>query len=193
MRLKQWYTELARKLPARAHFVEIGVAYGHSLAFFCEKAPHHTRVTGVDIWEEHQGREQLDPETWLRVTAHGTPIQACMAELRAYCPEAWARVSLHRATGKDAAALYADGSVDAVFIDEHHTFNSVTESIQAWLPKVRAGGWLSGHDCNDHYPGVLQAVNTWLTNPEVFPPHTEDNGWGGVWTWRKPEWRGTPR
>lgn len=187
-RLREWYAELAIELADHeaAHFVEIGVAYGASLAFFCEQLTHPVRVTGVDIWEEHQGKDQLPADVWARVKEHGTPIQACLAEWRRSSPVTYWWAGMHRATGKDAALVYADGSIDAVFIDEHHTYESVGDAIKAWMPKVRSGGWLSGHDLNDHYPGVGKAVFELLPNAEVREPLPEDMGWGGIWKWRKP-------
>src|SRR5262249_27042005 len=51
----------------------------------------------------------------------------------------------------EASALFPDESLDLVFIDGNHGYSHVKEDIQAWLPKVRPGGVLCGHDCDaDH-------------------------------------------
>ena len=47
---------------------------------------------------------------------------------------------------EDAAPLIQDGSLDLVFIDGNHSYKYVTMDIQMWLPKVRKGGILCGHD-----------------------------------------------
>lgn len=39
-----------------------------------------------------------------------------------------------------------DGSLDFVYIDSAHDYSSVKEDLQAWYPKVRLGGWVTGHD-----------------------------------------------
>lgn len=49
-----------------------------------------------------------------------------------------------------------DASVDFVFIDADHHYESVLADIYAWTPKVRLGGWLGGHDLNEM--GVRMAV-----------------------------------
>jgi hypothetical protein len=47
-----------------------------------------------------------------------------------------------------------------VFIDADHTYESITSDIQSWLPKVKVGGIISGHDYN--HPPVKQAVHELL-------------------------------
>lgn len=60
-----------------------------------------------------------------------------------------------------ASKLYKDNSLDFVFIDADHTFEAVIEDIRHWLPKVKHGGHLAGHDYfND--PGVQRAVRTYF-------------------------------
>lgn len=59
-----------------------------------------------------------------------------------------------------AAGRFMDGVVGMVFLDGDHSYESVKADIEAWLPKVRSGGLLCGHDYSDHegFPGVKQAV-----------------------------------
>ena len=57
-----------------------------------------------------------------------------------------------------AAALYADASLDFVFIDAGHTYENASADIRAWLPKVKPGGHIAGHDYGSA-PGVNRAVN----------------------------------
>jgi len=46
-----------------------------------------------------------------------------------------------------AAKLIAENTFDLVFIDADHSFDCIKADIAAWLPKVRPGGILCGHDC----------------------------------------------
>lgn len=57
----------------------------------------------------------------------------------------------------EAAAMVPDQSVDGVFIDGDHSYREVVNDIDAWEPKVKQGGFLSGHDFGNH-PDVARAV-----------------------------------
>lgn len=46
----------------------------------------------------------------------------------------------------DAAKNFADGSLDFVYIDANHSYAFVKEDILAWLPKIKKGGIIGGHD-----------------------------------------------
>lgn len=62
----------------------------------------------------------------------------------------------------DAANQVEDGSLDFVFIDADHSYEGCRADIEAWLPKVKHGGLLGGHDyANKAYPGfgVSRAVD----------------------------------
>ena len=54
-----------------------------------------------------------------------------------------------------AAALFADASVDFVYLDGDHGGAAVRRNLEAWFPKIRSGGVLAGHDyLNKDFPGV---------------------------------------
>ena len=46
-----------------------------------------------------------------------------------------------------ACEKITDESLDICFIDANHTYDSVKKDIQSYLPKVKPGGILCGHDC----------------------------------------------
>ncbi|NOR90110.1 MAG: hypothetical protein GQ524_07625 [Anaerolineales bacterium] len=50
--------------------------------------------------------------------------------------------------------------VDFVFIDGDHSYDHVKADVQAWLPHIREGGILCGHDYGwDKWAGVKQAFD----------------------------------
>jgi hypothetical protein len=54
----------------------------------------------------------------------------------------------------DASRIFADGLFDLVFIDGNHGYSHAKQDVLAWLPKVKGGGVLCGHDCEVSYPNL---------------------------------------
>lgn len=63
---------------------------------------------------------------------------------------------------KKAHEIYPDKSLAAVFIDGEHSFEDCLADIKNWLPKVRPGGYIGGHDYN--WKGVKKAVTKAFSN-----------------------------
>lgn len=62
-----------------------------------------------------------------------------------------------------ASAAVSSRSLDFVFIDADHSYEAVRADIAAWLPKVKAGAWIGGHDYQEGESGLRRAVD------EAFP------------------------
>lgn len=67
------------------------------------------------------------------------------------------RATVTRMPSTQAAQAFGDATLDLVFIDANHERGHVMSDILAWLPKVRQGGVLAGHDY-DVAGGVNEAV-----------------------------------
>lgn len=65
----------------------------------------------------------------------------------------------------DGAVQIPDSSLDLVFIDADHSYDWVKKDIAAYKPKLKLGGWLTGHDID--FPGVNRAVNEVIKNYDV--------------------------
>jgi predicted O-methyltransferase YrrM len=46
----------------------------------------------------------------------------------------------------DVATRFPDASLDWVYLDGNHDLLHVIQDLYAWLPKIRPGGIISGHD-----------------------------------------------
>lgn len=47
---------------------------------------------------------------------------------------------------------------DLVYLDDIHEEEWLLKEIPAWLPCVKKGGWIGGHDACPAFPGVMRAV-----------------------------------
>jgi len=64
-------------------------------------------------------------------------------------------------------------NIDMVFIDADHSYEGVHNDILKWLPKVKSGGIISGHDYGlnpagvNRFPGVDRAVHELLGEENI--------------------------
>lgn len=68
-------------------------------------------------------------------------------------------VDIIQGRGQEKAVRYPDKSLDFVFIDASHTLPDTESLIRAFLPKMKPGSILAGHDFTDEFPGVVKAVS----------------------------------
>ena len=65
----------------------------------------------------------------------------------------------------EAAKKFKKASLDLVFIDGSHDFESVCSDIETWLPKIKPGGVLAGHDYD--FEQVSKAVNSYFAPYQI--------------------------
>lgn len=151
-----------------AHFVEVGTWKGKSAAFLAVEiinSGKNIKLDCVDTWEgSDEPVHHADP-----YVQSNTLYEHFLGNMKPvenfYTPV--------RMTSLDAAKQYADNSLDFVFIDAGHTYEDCYNDINAWLPKIKVGGYIAGHDYNTSPTGVRRAVQ------ELLPEHTEapPNSW----------------
>ncbi|MEE8168973.1 MAG: glycosyltransferase, partial [Phycisphaerae bacterium] len=149
-----FYDKIARKEGFK-RFVELGCWKGHSLRYLARRLRERGgsfELYGVDLWEaaylrEHDPDSCDDPDTLYKIYSTNL-TEARVRDL----------VTDIRACSWESADQFENGSVDFVYIDADHAYESVVKDIRAWLPKVRRGGVISGHDYFT-YPSVRRAVD----------------------------------
>jgi Methyltransferase domain len=74
-------------------------------------------------------------------------------------------VILHRAASADAAAKFADGLFDWIYIDGNHSYEFVKQDLELYWPKLKPGGYIV---CDDYHhagfwdDGVTRAVDEFI-------------------------------
>lgn len=156
-----WLIATASMLGENRVFVEIGSYRGRSTVAIGRSLGNGALLYCVDTWQgDLYDTEDLNVDLysiWLgNVLGH-----------------AFARpiVPIRQPSAR-ASELFATSSIDWVFIDGSHLFEHISKDIALWLPKLRPGGIISGHDYVDDCPGVIGAVDN------SFPERSiEDKIW----------------
>ena len=139
---------------ALARVVEFGTFLGESAAIFSQY--FHT-VHTIDPWDE----EFMSNVAGERMTIN--EIRGMFLANTEGCPN----IVQYRMPSAIASRMFPDDSVDLVYIDGWHHFSVVSADILTWLPKVRKGGWLGGHDyMSEVNSQVIPAVKATLSSPD---------------------------
>ncbi len=88
------------------------------------------------------------------------------------------RSDIWRLTSVEGAKQVPDGSLDFVYIDARHDYESVLEDLNAWFSKVKPGGIFAGHDYVDGMLaqgdfGVKSAVDEFFAERNIPVRGTE--------------------
>lgn len=160
---------------------ELGVLHCATTEHLLKACPELS-VLAVDTWRH--GDPALDPLPGVKRrsaedSGHRSYIDVDMEtayewalSLAARYPR---RLQVMRMDTLSAAERVPERSLDAVFCDASHQTEAVEADIKAWLPNIRRGGWLTGHDIGHH--SVRAAVERMFGgNYETRP--------GNIWTVR---------
>ena len=140
--------DLINLLPKNAVVAEIGVAAGNfSREILRTTNPSHLFL--VDCWEDHAAY----PES-----GYAGLYQGVIEQFKDN-----PTVTIIRQFSKVAAATFPDNFFDWVYIDANHSYEAVRDDLAAWLPKIKNGGFIAGHDYMNHaYFGVVRAVDEFV-------------------------------
>jgi predicted O-methyltransferase YrrM len=138
-------------------YVELGVWKGHSVSYLASKLKgRNVKIYAVDIFEDwDKNKKVLDEVKYVTELYNENLINEGVRNM----------ITDIRSISWEAADNFKESEVDFVFIDADHTYNSVIKDIKAWLPKIKKGGIISGHDYFTS-PGVKSAVDELLGNVE---------------------------
>jgi len=64
---------------------------------------------------------------------------------------------------ESASRLFKNKSVDLVFIDAGHWYSDVIHDVSLWLPKIKKGGVICGHDCQEYYLDIKEEADEMYT------------------------------
>lgn len=161
------YDFLLSKITANGKFVECGAWLGKSSSYLCDivsSTRPDVSVFIIDTWKGSEG--EINHNHRLAQTSDIYNLFLENMGDRKFIPI--------RKLSIEAALEFEDNSCDVVFIDMDHSYKSVVEDINTWLPKIKHGGFLAGHDYDKGWPGVIKAVNEKFQSNIII---TDDGCW----------------
>jgi len=119
---------------------EIGVQHGefseHILANW-----HGNTLFSIDAWQN------FDEESYVDIANRSNDEQILIyAGTTIRLASFGQRSVVWRMTSEQAAMVMPDNTLDFCYIDADHRYEAVKRDIELWLPKVKSGGIICGHD-----------------------------------------------
>lgn len=166
------YSDMVRESPSGGRFVEVGCWKGKSASYMAVEIINSGKKIEffcVDTWEgsvEHEGMEDLSLLYDIFIN-NMKPVEPYYFPLKM--------------KSLDAVSKFEDESLDFVFVDASHEYEDVKADILAWLPKVKPGGVLAGHD---YYPNAEFFPSVYAAANETLDPFIADQN---CYIYRKPD------
>jgi hypothetical protein len=165
------YEMIVKKYNNNSHFVEVGVWKGMSACFMVVEIVNsgkNIKFDCVDTWDYVESSNEIQELQFNNLfdifKRNIEPVKD--------------KINIIKSISWDGALNYEDNSLEFVFIDAGHDYESVKKDLNAWYPKVKLGGTIAGHDY--HYDcGVYPAVN------EFFEDKNGIRQLGACWIYEK--------
>lgn len=173
--------ELFRELEFKKG-VEVGILEGEYSEVICAANPG-ALLYCVDPWAVYKGYREHKTQSKMDDLYEKTKER-----LKNY------NVKYVRKFSMDATKDFEDNSLDFVYIDGNHSYESALEDITEWSKKVRPGGIVSGHDFRWNRGSLIKVVEavTYYTNAhnisffvlgrkEILPGEKRDRHRSWMW------------
>ena len=142
----RFYRDMARRIPDGGSFAEVGCYRGKSLFYFLMEIANAGKTINATAIDSFIGTETED--------THSDVKNGFISNMKPF----EGKYGIIEGDSALSAKQFPDKSLDFVFIDADHRYTSVKKDITAWLPKVKSGGIISGHDYGSRCCDVIRAV-----------------------------------
>jgi hypothetical protein len=137
---------------------EIGIQKGMMTKKVLSMLPSIQKYYAIDPWlwypEYKETVNKLNQERW-----NQNEMNFHFNEFKKNIQIHKNKIVILKMFSKEASTHIKDGILDFIFIDGNHGYEFVKEDIQLYLPKVKKGGLIGGHDYGHVKGGVKEAVN----------------------------------
>jgi len=168
---EDWFTypNLYKSMVERfdnAHFVEVGCWKGRSVCYLAVEiinANKNIKVDCVDIFDYSEIQSDIAPSEYQDI--YGQLLENIKPVNHIVKPI--------KGESLKVSKFYPVESLDFVFIDAAHDYESVFNDIVSWYARVKKGGVIAGHDYESSN-GVRLAVNKFFGEENI---KKQENCW----------------
>jgi len=144
---------------------EVGVYEGITTNRMLDMLPNIKRYYTVDTWDIYtlyDGTQFKKPKNPTRKSWHNS-----ITNFFENTKNNQHRIVSLRMPSTEAINHIEDESLDWVFIDANHQYEYIKENLEIWIPKVKQGGLVSGHDYGNPKEtnrnwGITKAVDEYV-------------------------------
>jgi hypothetical protein len=160
------YTQAVNAAGENAHFVEVGSWFGKSTIFMAVEIANSNkkiRFDAIDHWEGSPGEmKEHGGMTPMNQYINDNSVESAFMQFINNIEPCKDYINVVRGDSSLEVLKYEDNSLDFVFIDSDHSYDSIKKEVINWWPKIKNGGIIGGHDYN--YISVCRAVNEVLSD-----------------------------
>jgi hypothetical protein len=126
--------------------VEVGVRKGDHAQQVLDNWPEIEHLTLVDAWKPYDAFPNEMDQNHTRDLV----IDKFLGN---------EKVTVLQADSVQGSLKFEDETLDFAYIDADHSYVAVMRDVRAWLPKIRKGGIIGGHDYDFEHDSVKKAVH----------------------------------
>jgi hypothetical protein len=178
---QSFYTRMAEWIRPRGRVVEIGTHHGRSichLTTMLKSMNKQPEVFAIDNYGLSYDKESNANDDKIYSFEH--PRGYYLKNVQNFKSMGLGEINIIPNKSEAAYSYFEDNSIDFLYIDGSHRYKHVVKDIDAYYPKVRPGGIISGHDYDKDFDGVIRAVD------ERFGADQVKIHPGTVWSFTKP-------
>ena len=149
-----WIYHIVRSIPSKGLALEVGLQEGISTAVIYLGLDAQSSFITIDT-----GAITVDKfDTFVTTVKNTTgryPIPFAVESLG---------FLFLRSSSRDASYLFKNNSIDFLYYGDT---TCLDEDLETWLPKIRPGGIVAGHNYHIMYPSVVLMTNKWFIRKEL--------------------------
>ena len=149
---------LGALLEEEGHHVgaEIGISQGVFASRTLRQWPSCSRYYAIDLWKHQKNYKEAGnkPNSMMEVY-----FRRSVQNMAPYGE----KVKVMRMLSSEAAKKIADNELDYIYIDARHDYCGVKEDLDNYIPKVKSGGIVAGHDYMDaeRFANISNHLEDW--------------------------------